>query len=550
MGKSYHQRKNKIIKLFKNNKVDEAYGKLIELINKNPGDYELHYIAGMIHGSQYRYVDALNCFEKALQISPNHAKSYFEIGIIHTILCRYQEALPAFQKAKKLERNLTTANYYIREIKKVAKLRDTTLSVCLIVKNEEKHLPICLKSIQAVADEIVVIDTGSEDRSVEISESFGAKIFRYKWNNDFAAAKNFAKKQATGDWILQIDADEELFPEDQNKVREFIQQSRCDGAFVAFQNSTSSMFGENQPVVHYLIRIFRNHEDIYYVGPIHETLKMSGEAVPTDIKILHHGYNFAEEDLKRKRKRNAEILYESLQADPDNITTLFYLSMMHIGNQEFDLSEGFARRVLEKLNADDLKNQHFYLMTLKNLALINIEKQTYETARAYCQQAIKINNNYLEPVYFLGLSYFREGDYQKSKQYFESFLNKYKETNQTPVFNLFAHSADAYLFQNYHWLGKIYRKEKNYPKAQKMMLSAVKVNPTFWIGYADLGYLNMEFGDMEKAAEHLEHAIKLAKNNPEVNKSNKLIWSDFLNALKSHRVIVKRIKKDEEVEFV
>ena len=84
------------------------------------------------------------------------------------------------------------------------------LSVCLIVRNEEALLENCLKSVSQLADQLVVVDTGSTDKTLEIARSFNAEIYHFKWCDDFAAARNESIKYATGDWILWIDADERL----------------------------------------------------------------------------------------------------------------------------------------------------------------------------------------------------------------------------------------------------------------------------------------------------------------------------------------------------
>ena len=84
------------------------------------------------------------------------------------------------------------------------------ITVCLIVKNEEQFLAQCLKSVRGFAAQIVVVDTGSTDRTVEIAREFGAEIYSFAWCDDFAAARNAALEHATGDWILMLDADEEL----------------------------------------------------------------------------------------------------------------------------------------------------------------------------------------------------------------------------------------------------------------------------------------------------------------------------------------------------
>ena len=89
------------------------------------------------------------------------------------------------------------------------------LSACVIVKNEERNLPTWLKSMQGIADELVVVDTGSDDRTVAIAEAAGARVYHFPWRNDFAAAKNYAMDHAHGKWLLILDADEyiEIFGE-------------------------------------------------------------------------------------------------------------------------------------------------------------------------------------------------------------------------------------------------------------------------------------------------------------------------------------------------
>src|SRR4030066_756382 len=85
-----------------------------------------------------------------------------------------------------------------------------TISACMIVKNEEKFLAQCLKSIKDAVDEIIIVDTGSTDNTVEIAQSFGAKVYHHPWRNSFSEARNHSLSYATCDWILQIDADEAL----------------------------------------------------------------------------------------------------------------------------------------------------------------------------------------------------------------------------------------------------------------------------------------------------------------------------------------------------
>jgi tetratricopeptide (TPR) repeat protein len=542
--------KNEIVRLFKKNQVEESFSKLQNLLNDYPDDHELHFFLGMVHGSRFNYFDANRSFQRALELRPGYGDAYFELGVIATTLCRYQSAVDLFRRAKSAKVRVAEAESYLQKLKQKAAAdqnREITLSVCLIVKNEERHLSNCLRSVQAIADEIVVVDTGSQDNTVAIAQQFGAKIYRYEWLKDFAAARNFANEKATGDWILQLDADEELFAEDQHKVREFIQQNNSSGAYLALHNRVSSSFGESKPTIHYLVRLFRNSPDFFYENTIHEVLKISGEVKAVDINILHHGYNLQTDDMLQKRRRNAEILYGRYKEDPDSVTTLFYLSMLHIGNHEYDLAEAFANKVLEKIDDGNIQKQHLYLMTLNNLAIIYLEKQNYGTAEAFCLRAISKNENYLDPHYFLGLIYLRQGRHEKAREVYETYLEIYERTARNPVFNLFASSSLTYLFQVYHTLGKIHRREKRSELAKEMFEKSIALNPNFWIACVDLGYLYGDLKEWQMAERYLGRAIKIAKGSPSVNRNNKTVWFDFVNALKNYVRVLRQLPKQEYV---
>jgi tetratricopeptide (TPR) repeat protein/glycosyltransferase involved in cell wall biosynthesis len=113
------------------------------------------------------------------------------------------------------------------------------LSVCLIVKNEERHLPRCLESVAGLADEIVVVDTGSTDRTSEIAREHGARVAHFEWRDDFSAAKNFSIEQATGDWILSIDADEAIATRDHRLIRAIVDADAVDAVVVAHRHYVS-----------------------------------------------------------------------------------------------------------------------------------------------------------------------------------------------------------------------------------------------------------------------------------------------------------------------
>jgi len=206
------------------------------------------------------------------------------------------------------------------------------LSQVMIVKNEEKNIEAALGWAKDVAYEQIIVDTGSTDRTVELAEKMGAKIYHFEWINDFGAAKNYAIEQATGDWIAFLDADEYFSPEDTKKLMKlladiesnaetgknttvlrmpWIQLNERGEAFATYRQS----------------RIFRNIKEIRYKGKIHEALTGVGDIVfIDDISIMHTGYASSAFEETSKLERNIELLREELKENPENIKIKAYLA--------------------------------------------------------------------------------------------------------------------------------------------------------------------------------------------------------------------------------
>jgi len=167
-----------------------------------------------------------------------------------------------------------------------------TLSLCMIVRNEQPNLVRCLSSVKAAVDEIVIVDTGSTDRTKDLAAVFGARVFDFAWTDDFSSARNVSLSQAKGDWILVLDADETLSPADHRKLRELIRKSpkRIGGYDLATRNyvieantagwtaNDGSYPGEEAGTGWYAnrkVRLFRNDPRIRFSGAVHELVEAS-----------------------------------------------------------------------------------------------------------------------------------------------------------------------------------------------------------------------------------------------------------------------------------
>ena len=162
-----------------------------------------------------------------------------------------------------------------------------TLGLCMIVKNEEEVLGRCLQSVQNICDEMIVVDTGSSDQTMNIALRFGAKVYSFPWSYDFSAARNFSFSLSSSDYILWLDADDIITDDNQKKLLDLKKSLdgsvdsyflRYDAAFDAFGNPTTFFFRE---------RIVRKNAGFFWKGAVHETICINSNSKRCDIAVTH-----------------------------------------------------------------------------------------------------------------------------------------------------------------------------------------------------------------------------------------------------------------------
>ena len=224
-----------------------------------------------------------------------------------------------------------------------------TLSLCMIVRDEEAMLPRCLAAVRDAVDEIVIVDTGSVDATVEIAESFGARVLHREWTGSFSDARNASFEAATGDWVMYLDADEVLVADDAAELRALTGRTWRE-AFYLSETSYVGELADGEAVTHAALRLFRNRPEYRFEGRLHEQI---GDCLPlylpervesTSIRVEHFGYLGAVRDTKQKSQRNVELLERQRAEGGDTPFLGFNLGSEHaaVGDHRSAVEE-FAR---------------------------------------------------------------------------------------------------------------------------------------------------------------------------------------------------------------
>ncbi|WP_082562161.1 tetratricopeptide repeat-containing glycosyltransferase family 2 protein [Paenibacillus sp. Root444D2] len=267
------------------------------------------------------------------------------------------------------------------------------LSLCMIVKNEEKVLERCLLSVKTLVDEIIIVDTGSIDQTKAIAARHTDKVYDFSWMNDFSAARNESIRHASGRWILILDADEYVQPADHDKLRKFLLEYKSDrpcGFVLNIMNFGGSGNDESNVTESTGARLFLNAQSIRYIEPIHEQLTSDFGTplfTPYPFLIFHTGYTVQVVQEKNKSERNLSIL-EKMNAGEkrNNPYFCFVLGNEYTSAGREDEALDVYRRSLERSSPSD--TWYFYL--LERLAVLEMKKGNYSKAHVNIRNGIKL----------------------------------------------------------------------------------------------------------------------------------------------------------------
>ncbi|MFC4811612.1 glycosyltransferase [Paenibacillus sp. GCM10023250] len=289
------------------------------------------------------------------------------------------------------------------------------ISVCLIVKNEEKQLERALSSIPS-SFEIIVTDTGSTDRTVEIAKRYAEGVYAHEWQDDFADARNASIARATGDYILIMDADERLPDHAEIKLQEHVRRFPDRAATVGILN-----WSDKEPTRHRVVRFFPNHAGYRFGGKVHEQLYFAqdlAEAVHSELIIEHYGYLEAQYKSSDKFERYLRLYQSVLKEEPNDGYMLYQLGKLYYSSDRFaEAYEPLAACV--SLEQYDRLYYPAMLVTLGyTLQRLTFSSQAIEMLEPF----LELYPQYPDLPFLIGMLAMDTGDLGRIERYFKRAL--------------------------------------------------------------------------------------------------------------------------------
>ncbi|MGN8826630.1 glycosyltransferase [Paenibacillus barengoltzii] len=302
------------------------------------------------------------------------------------------------------------------------------LSLCMIVKNEGDCIGRCLNSVKHAVDEMIIVDTGSSDDTIDICRSAGAAVYSYEWNDDFASARNYGLERATGDWIIWLDADEEVDEADADKLREMLSGTEAD----LFSIQLINYYGKQADDYHVLQmahpRMFRNRMGFRFVNPIHETLnitevlttpELQKRMVLAPIKVRHYGYLDEIVDAKQKGDRNLSLLFKQVSIEDKNPWLYYHIASEYYRLKQYQHSFQYVNRAIVLFLSEGMTPPSL-LYKLKYSILLSLG--SFHGAYPAIEKAICLYPDYVDLHFYKGLLLHFLGKTEKAIEAFDRCL--------------------------------------------------------------------------------------------------------------------------------
>ncbi len=364
----------------------------------------------------------------------------------------------------------------------------------------------------AFPSELIVVDTGSEDSTVEIAKKFTDQIYFHPWQNNFSEMRNITIKYSKGEWILIIDADEELH--NYQPLIDFLKSPRRNQyATVAF--TTKNIVNTEDPHAYSTMvgfRMFKNDKYFHFEGAIHNQAKFKGEALAMpEVYLLHYGYVATDKELmERKFLRTGAILRQELEKDPENIYYWTQLSVTYAMHNDYREAIEYAEKAYSLLPEKRTPN---YMFVLLHLILVYQHESLYEKVAEVCREALSIKDGYLDVYYYYAESQALLNNHTEAIAYYEKYLDllieREKQSEKDVTIIEYTLGCQQIVYSN---LLRLYKERQDYQKAidcvEKLTdVQLVKRN------ISDITYLYLAVHNYEGVRSHYDLWIAEEEKN-------------------------------------
>src|SRR4051812_46001053 len=312
--------------------------------------------------------------------------------------------------------------------KKAKPVTGLTLSLCMIVKDEEEWLGGCLAAAQPAVDEMIIVDTGSTDRTVEIAHEFGATVLHHEWTGDFSAARNVSLEAATGDWIIYFDADEVLVDEDAPRLRALTGRVWRE-AFAFVETNYTGDMEDGTALTHNALRMWRHRPEYRFKGRLHEQMAyalpgyLTERIEYTQLRIEHYGYLGVVRDAKDKSRRNLDLLLQQVAEGHKSAFQSFNLGSEYLALAELETAVEHFEIAWRMLESDPGRTVYPYVPTLANRFVTTLrELNRHDAADAKADEGLELFPGFTDLVFQKGWIARSRGDDAGARELFERCL--------------------------------------------------------------------------------------------------------------------------------
>lgn len=296
------------------------------------------------------------------------------------------------------------------------------LSISMIVKNEEKNIENCLRALKVLEKdlniEIIIVDTGSEDNTINIAKKYTDKIFFHKWENDFAKMRNISLSYCKGDWVLVVDADEELV--NPKAVVDFFCgniHKKFTSAFVKIRSILSE--GDTTEISSPILRMCKMTPETRFEGKMHEQLKCEAPYFKTDIEFKHNGYIADDYKLRIRKFKRTKMLFDELNG---NLNKIYVYYQLYVSYKMINREEGIKFLVKSEELAKKSKNPHKYIYVFNNKAIVLYDFGKYKEALELVEYTLKYVDINIDAIYIAACACIKMHNYKQAKIYIHKYL--------------------------------------------------------------------------------------------------------------------------------